>query len=745
MQEAVVHLRESIVRITLAAIGAGGLMFAVEALDRVIVLKDGFDSASQIALYVGLTGSVVVTVAAITLIAGILVAVVDLLHRTIETRFFTHSPRKSAYTLLTTVGVVGVAARVLSGFFAWALQEPFARIVRRIDTRLFNLGILAAYPKIVFTILLFCAAFVVVIATKWLFSEVQTPRKWVTAALVLTGILAVITGYWADSRVEFTRYEYMFHLPLLVLYSTVAFVTFLVVLRGRAPAAALGSRWVAVAVALTVLLGAISLPLGAVAMNSSQNVKALFWGRSIIARRAFQVGRALADGDGDGFSDVFGAADSDDSDSHVNGLAAEIPGNGIDDNCIGGDMPEALDVAGSLFNARLADSQPRPAPRTAKRRDVILLTVDCLRADHLGCYGYNRPTSPNLDAFAAHSVLFELPFAEGTNTGHSFVSLFRSSYADDLFDDRIPTLAAVLRENGYQTLFLNSVRTDTWLNASRWGKYKQLMEGFDALHNDGDQYLNADQLVDRAIEVFKNQDPNTPHFTWVHFFDCHRPRRHHPQFGYGKSQKGRFDGNVAFVDQALGRLFEYFEQSGRYESTLVIISADHGEAFLEHGAMDHSNKPYNNNTFVPLLIKSPDAAAGRFAQPCGLIDVAPTILGHCGIARPACYRGVDLIDGYLKGGIASRPIVSETPRNLIESSFYTWAMVQWPYKIMWDVRSDSVEVYKIDEDFDERHNLVDRDPGLAARMRQALGEWLDRETARTGAVGPAGDEGIGDE
>ena len=563
--------------------------------------------------------------------------------------------------------------------------------------------------------------------------------------LAVVAVALTMAGFAADSRIEFTRYEFMFHIPLEVIYSLTALLAVAVAVRcgGQVERVARSRAVIAAAVA-SAILGVVSLVYGAVAMDANANVKALFWSRSIVARRVFQVARLATDRDRDGFSPRFGGGDLDDSNAAVHPMVAEIPGNGIDDNCIGGDLSASEYAPGALFvpTGPQVLTPPAPLPRPGTR-NILIVSVDCLRADHLGCYGYRKPTSPNIDRFAAESLLFENTYAQGTNTGHSFTSMYRSSYGDDIFDDRIPTFARIAADNGYTTEFVNAVRTDAWLNANRWGKYKELLDDFAMRHDDGERMWNAEALTDQAIRVVDAQAPDQSHLTWVHYFDCHRPRRRHPDHEFGRSAAGVFDSNVAYVDANVARLFDHLRSTGALDRTIVVFIADHGEAFMEHGAQDHSNKPYDNNTLVPLIVRVPGVAPARVAAPCGLIDVGPTVLAYAGIPVPAWYRGIDLVSALRSGGVPQRQIVSETPRNLIESSFYTWALVEWPHKVMWDVRSNTIEVFDLAADPGELHNLAARDPQLAARMKQKLGEWLDRETARTGAIGP-GDEGIPD-
>jgi choline-sulfatase len=540
----------------------------------------------------------------------------------------------------------------------------------------------------------------------------------------------------------------MFHIPLEVIYCAATLLGLIAIARtfGDPTEIALSRTVIALAL-ISALLGVGSLVYGALSMDANQNVKAHFWNRSIVARRVFQLARYLTDRDGDGYAATFGGGDVDDANPAVHPMAAEIPGNGVDDNCIGGDLTTSPHERGALYSSPISAVSAASGSLSSEAqppRDVIVISIDCLRADHLGTYGYSKPTSPNIDRFAEESLVFENSYSQGTNTGHSFTSMYRSSYADDIFDDRIPSWSRVLGQRGYQSTLINAVRTDAWLNAARWAKYTELTKDFVDHHREGDKVWNAAALTDESIAYFDQLDRSKPHLTWIHYFDCHRPRKRHTDHDFGRSAAGIFDSNVAYVDVHVGRLLAHLRQTGVLDRSIVFIIADHGEAFLEHGAMDHSNKPYLNNTLVPLIVHAPGTGPGRFHEPCGLIDVGPTALGFVGIAAPPFYRGIDLLASVRSGALPSRPIVSETPRNLIQSPFFSWALVEWPYKIVYDTRSSTTEIFDIANDPGEQRNIADREKELTERMRATLGRWLDEETARTGAVG-LGDEGLGDD
>jgi arylsulfatase A-like enzyme len=716
---------------------AGLVLALAEALDRLKVLRPSIDGAADAARLAVLCGASVLLVTLVgTMLLAFLVGI-ETLRTAVRKRYSRLAPRWRGIATLATAALAGAAvARVQSLAAPWVIEGPVVRVIRRVDNKIRDLGLLGDHPKIVFTVLLILTVLALALFAAWLFSAPGRRGKLASASASAVLMLVVLAAYAADSRIEFTRYEAMFHVPLGIIYSAGAALAVTVAARAFGEVERIGRCGVVtVLTILAMSYGLASISYGAVAMDSSQNAKALFWGRSVLARRVLLAAKVLTDGDGDGFSDAFGGADADDTDPKVNPLAPEVPGNGRDDNCIGGDLAASSVPVGSLFGGEGPPTEQRPA----SYRNVVFIVVDALRADRLSCYGNTRITSPNIDAFAAGSLLFENAYAQGTNTGHSLTSAFRSSYGDDIFDDRIPSLAEVLSTRGYRVACLNAVRMDIWLNANRWQRYRALIDDVEALHTEGERVWNAEQLTDQAIATL-DQSSGQPHFLWIHYFDTHQPRRVHPEFDYGRGAAAVFDSNVSYVDRAVGRLLDYLRATGRLADTAVIITADHGEAFGEHGATDHSNKPYLNNTLVPLIVRVPGGPTGRFVEPCGLVDVAPTVLAWTDTPVPPAYRGIDLAAAARLGSMPRRCIVSETPRNLIESSFYTWAMVRWPYKIMWDLRSNAWELYDIETDRDEVHNLTDRRPELADEMRQALGAWLDRETARTGGRGPTDSE-----
>jgi arylsulfatase A-like enzyme len=257
---------------------------------------------------------------------------------------------------------------------------------------------------------------------------------------------------------------------------------------------------------------------------------------------------------------------------------------------------------------------------------------------------------------------------------------------------------------------------------------------FDVLHLEGEREWTADQLTDQTISYIDRLPANTPQFMWIHYMDVHMPREGHPEYGYGSGEVDVYDAEVRYTDAAVGRLLDHLRDKGMLANSIVFLTADHGEGFLEHGTRDHSNKPYADNSHVPLVVLAPGVEPKRIDALVGLFDIAPTALAFAGLPIPDVYRGVDLVAAAKAPAFPVRPIVSETPRNGIETSFFAWAYVDWPYKFVYDVKGNTNELYDLSNDPDEQHNLVEVDPDRASHMRAALGRWLDLETVAPPAV-----------
>ncbi len=317
-----------------------------------------------------------------------------------------------------------------------------------------------------------------------------------------------------------------------------------------------------------------------------------------------------------------------------------------------------------------------PARRAPNPSNVLVVTIDSLRADRLGCYGYARPTSPNLDRFAKQCVRFEHAFSTSSFTPPSHASLLTSRYVSDhglytwnRLDPRQVTLAEVLAVHDY--------RTGASVNLALLSD-QNLGQGF-GWRREGARDARA--IVSEALE-FIRAGRDQPFFVWLHLYDVHRPygrtgsftstfaaaarpgvgdvEQHYNLTPGAAEERGlgeddlhyiidRYDAGIRYVDAELEPLLAELSTRERRADTLVVITADHGESLLDHEKRSFTHDPflYTAVTRVPLFIRYPDGVGGAGAGTTrdhlvSLIDVAPTILGVLGIAPPPTFDGVDL-------------------------------------------------------------------------------------------------------
>ena len=301
----------------------------------------------------------------------------------------------------------------------------------------------------------------------------------------------------------------------------------------------------------------------------------------------------------------------------------------------GGRIASCASLLGAAF---LAIACSKPAPRVpAARPNLLLVTIDTVRADHLGAYGYAAAETPNLDRLAREGVRFD--------QASSAVPLTLPSHATILSGllpphhglrnnggGRLPegdaTLATRLSAAGYRTAaFVGAFVLD-----HRFGLNRGFETYDDEVPRDPDApgALEAERpgsvVVDRAL-AWLSQSDSRPFFAWVHHYDAHAPNDP-PEPFRSRHRDALYDGEIASVDFQVGRLLEGIAREGKAASTIVAVAADHGEALGEHGELTHGFLLYEPTLHVPLILRGPRLSAGRVVRtPVSLVDLAPTLEG----------------------------------------------------------------------------------------------------------------------
>lgn len=372
-------------------------------------------------------------------------------------------------------------------------------------------------------------------------------------------------------------------------------------------------------------------------------------------------------------------------------------------------------AAAHRARARRAAQASAGAPPQYEGAHLFLITVDALRPDHLGYHGYARPTSPELDAFARGSVVFDRAYCQAPHSSYSLSSLMTSEYLHETLDlgqaAPVATLATALSAAGYHSA---AFYTDGIFHTAgeRLKTYEHTAFGF-AVHEHQDR--PAEDMTDRALaeldRVIGKGEP--PTLLWVHYFDVHEP---YQATRFGTSERDRYDSEIRAVDSAIARLIR--EARSRLKREVVVaLTSDHGEEFREHGGVYHGSSVYDEQVRVPLMLNAPGLAARRVSAPVESIDLAPTLLRMLGVVPPASMRGDDL------RRLASGQEATSDP--VFSAVIHKKMVVDWPYKLVADLRFGLFELYDLSRDPHERQNLAKREPDRLAVMRGQVYAWLD--------------------
>jgi arylsulfatase A-like enzyme len=483
-----------------------------------------------------------------------------------------------------------------------------------------------------------------------------------------------------------------------------------------------------------VLLGGLSLGVTLTASREESARKVVASG-AIATQGALNALRAALDRDGDGHPRWISGGDCRDDDPEVHPGAADWPGDGIDADCDGRDDSVELPRA-RRFVAVPATVFARP--------NVLLLTVDAMRADHLGAYGYARPTSPAIDALARESVRFDRAFSNAPSTRLSMPTIATGRWPSTIewdhaiwwprFTARQRTLAEALHDHGYETgavysieyfsrRFARGFERGVDVYDDRWTSLHTELHG--AQESSG---TSSREVADSAIE-FVSRRRDRPWMLWAHFFDPHHqyvPHQDGQTPRFGDAPMDLYDAEIAYTDRHIGRLLARLRETGQWERTVIVLTGDHGEGFGEHGVSTHGFHLYAAQTRVPMIVRVPGIAPGGSDVAVSHVDVAPTLANLARTPEEPTFLGRSMVDAL------ARTRAPDDGRALQEVTYdgavRRWAIVSRAHHLLWNHTPESTrECYDLRLDPDERQDLMGSIAGAAPCG--ALFEELSRAAA----------------
>ncbi len=452
-----------------------------------------------------------------------------------------------------------------------------------------------------------------------------------------------------------------------------------------------------------------------------------------------------------------------------------------------------LAVTGLVAGGRwMATRPPRPAvpetiaPLLQDKPNTVLIMIDALRADRLNCYGYGPETSPHIDALAADAIRFETCISQASwtkpSTATLLTSLYPSShqaiYKPDMLPDPVVSIAEVLGEEGYFCLgFANNANVTPMFNFGQgfdqyiylrpdyfffspesgfqltgYNQLRLMRERFFSKKKSVQHYYQDAQVVNKNVISWLERLRRGRFFIFIHYMETHDPYFVHPYNGEGYARvsnpspdpalAGRlsqiYDGELRYVDQAVGQLCAWLKEAGLYQETLIVLTADHGQEFYEHGGWWHGTTLYDEQIHVPLLVKLPggEAAGSTDRRTVRTLDITPTILNLSGIPPQATMQGRRFLGTMGEEWAGAEDVFSEEDHegNIVHSlRTATWKLMQanrnnprgLPPVSLFHLAGDPGEM---DNLADQRGDLVELMAArLEERMSLARGEAVPRQ------------------
>lgn len=425
-------------------------------------------------------------------------------------------------------------------------------------------------------------------------------------------------------------------------------------------------------------------------------------------------------------------------------------------------------------------TQPTSSPKRSKSEKMVLIIIDTLRADRLGAYGHDKPTSPTIDALAKEGIRFDTlhsaspwtapsfgtiytgvsptvhgagaMLAKGSHKGTSVLGVTVGGIRKDL-----PTLAELMPENMVTAGFVTNAFVSKALGMGRG------LDHYDHRNASVFRYRKADEVTERALK-WLNKNSENPFFLLLHYIDPHmgygppakyvkmfapnKPRRINVPFTDHESARdgslnpsedekrfirGLYDGEVRFVDDQIKRVIALLQETGRLDDTWVIITSDHGEELFEHGSFEHGHAYENEVTRVPLIIRAPKGrwhAGEAVGHSVRHVDIPATLLDLLGAPVPPHFEGASLVPMIEGKDTADRPAYIEF--NLFHGQ--QCALFDGQYKVVFDIRRNRGFYYDLKNDPREMTRLDDRSPQYARLLKALMNKRKALQAAAKGKV-----------
>lgn len=417
---------------------------------------------------------------------------------------------------------------------------------------------------------------------------------------------------------------------------------------------------------------------------------------------------------------------------------------------------------------------PPPEPP----RNLIVITFDTLRAGHVGAYGYDRDTTPNLDAFVSESVLFETAYSQAASTVPALSSMMTSRYPHqtgvlETYKYAVPedevTLAERMKDNGFDTAAILGIGV---LMPTR-----RMDQGFDhysyTLYTNKQYWKTAAEITDEAVE-WLDGNHERPFFLWIHYFEPHQPYEvvpvearvrfldvpsSHPllegvnpasmQHTRIRHKIDTYDGALSHADSEFGRLMDKVRKLGLLDDSMIVVSADHGETLGEHGQHGHVFGLWEQVIRIPLVIRLPNIEPARVAGRVQHVDLVPTVVREMGLSTEEAppFEGQALpLPRSDDKRFWVRPKLE--PRDAYAETWYrnhrVASLVTERWKFILDQPHDGTAVktwlFDLDADPLELVNEVEKEAAVAETLEARLRVWMNEDFHRPDVIGKAGGE-----